>query len=398
MAILTGIDVVWTTTPYTVTIARSTGNALIQIEGPGVDASPNYVYSINLTDLHQTLRDFEDSEEGIVKPDIHTWSDPKTVGGVTLAAVLEITNSYRVEFEDGQYAVVLDGANQNISDRIVANQVSIRSKNSAGLQNLDTILTAAYGGAVYVHTINGQSGQSIPLGTRETPVDNFTDAIAIASQIGARKFVLMNSITISNIDFSAGYTFFGDFPTIEVTLDPSADFSNCEFDDISITGTLDGNTVVKGSEIHDLNYVNGYLFNCALSGVIYVDGLAQLTMLDCWSSVTSLSGGADTLTIDMGNAAGNSLAMRNFNGAIKLTNLAGPASHVVSIDFNSGRLQIDSTCAGGTILVRGIADVFDNSTGSVVNDNTINKSISNIATPTATISYKDMILIGELSK
>ena len=396
MAILTGIDVVWTTTPYTVTIARSTGNALIQVEGPGVDASPNYVYSINLTDLHQTLRDFEDSEEGIVKPDIHEWTDPKTVGGVTLAPVIEITDFYRVEFEDGQYAVILDGANQNIADRIVANQVSIRSKNSAGLQNLDALLASAYAGKIHVHTVKGQAGQSIPLGTRDTPVNNFEDAHAIADQLGIKTFVVMNSTTLTTGVYTDGYTFLGDNPVNTIlTLVSEPNVVNCEFQNLTVTGIFDGNNVIRECNVNNISYANGFIFRCSITGTISI-GNGQLTMLDCYSGTAGGDPG-QVVYLDMGGL-NNSLAVRNFSGGFHVMNYAG-GTGAVSIDMASGRVILDSDVTGGSIFIRGVADVYDNSTGTaVINDMTVNTAIKNIATPTATISYKDMILIGELSK
>ena len=94
-----------------------------------------------------------------------------TVGGVTLARVIEIINDYVVEFEDGQYAVNLIGANSNVADRTVVNQVSVRAANSAGLVVADgsgrTSLTPAeiwsYGNRslTVAPTYNGPSVSSI---------------------------------------------------------------------------------------------------------------------------------------------------------------------------------------------------------------------------------------------
>jgi hypothetical protein len=63
------------------------------------------------------------------------------VGGVTLARVVEVINGYTVTFEDGQYAVRLEGANHNIGDVKNVNQVSLVIGNTAGL-----IVTSSGGG------------------------------------------------------------------------------------------------------------------------------------------------------------------------------------------------------------------------------------------------------------
>lgn len=93
-------------------------------------------YALDIDWFRLQLKDLEDSDEGIIFPQTHNHVAPITVGGVTLARIVEIINGYTVSFEDTgtPYYVRLDGANSNIAD--VANlitNVSIRSNNSAGL-------------------------------------------------------------------------------------------------------------------------------------------------------------------------------------------------------------------------------------------------------------------------
>jgi len=91
------------------------------------------VYELDVDAFRLELKDLEDDEEGMPFPRTHNHVAPITVGGVTLARVVEIINGYTVTFEDLQYAVNLVGANNNIADVANVNQVSIRSQNSAGL-------------------------------------------------------------------------------------------------------------------------------------------------------------------------------------------------------------------------------------------------------------------------
>lgn len=90
------------------------------------------VYELDLNELRLTLKDLEDGE-GMTFPDTHRHNTEVSVGGVTLARVIEFINGYTITFEDGQYAVNLVGANSNVSDVVNVNQVSVRSANSAGL-------------------------------------------------------------------------------------------------------------------------------------------------------------------------------------------------------------------------------------------------------------------------
>ena len=97
-----------------------------------IDAGPPEIYECDVDTLRLALIDLED-DEGMIEPDTHVHNSEVTVGGVTLARTVEFVNGYTVEFETGQYAVNLAGANTNLSDVAIVNQVSIRSGNTAGL-------------------------------------------------------------------------------------------------------------------------------------------------------------------------------------------------------------------------------------------------------------------------
>jgi len=91
------------------------------------------VYQLDVNQFRLWLKDYEDNETGVYLLDTHRHNTEVTVGGVTLARVIEIINGYTVTFEDGAYAVTLTGGNNNLADVMNVNNVSLRSNNSAGL-------------------------------------------------------------------------------------------------------------------------------------------------------------------------------------------------------------------------------------------------------------------------
>lgn len=93
------------------------------------------LYSLDTDAFRLELKDIEDSEEGVWALDTHRHVTNDIIAGVTDARKIIIINGYMVEFEDGQYAVRLEGSNNNIFDEgiIVRNQVSIIPTNSFGL-------------------------------------------------------------------------------------------------------------------------------------------------------------------------------------------------------------------------------------------------------------------------
>lgn len=338
--------------------------------------TPSFIYQLNLEWFYRQVTDLMDDIEGTPYVDAVSNTAPVDVGGVLLARVISIINGYFVEFEDGQYAVNLTGANTNMQDKAIVNQVSIRPNNSAGLQDLSVLLQAAYGGLVHVDVVNGQPGTVIPLGTRHLPVDNFADALIIAEANSLRGIQVMEPATLSAGNFAAGFIFYGDSPTVTtLTLEAGADVHDCGFQNMTIQGVMDGDNTFRECIINDISYTNGTIVECALQGTITLGGMAQCSILDCWSNVAG--GGPDQYAaVDMGGA-GNSLVVRNYSGGLSLKNYTGGGD--TSVDMASGRVAIYPTVTAGTMTIRGIADVMDNSTGTaVITDATVNEGIDQV--------------------
>ena len=98
-----------------------------------VQSTPIEIRELNINTFRLRLKDLEDDADGQVWATTHNHNTTVSVGGVTLARVVEIINGYTVTFENGSYAVNLVGANSNIADVLNLNTVSIRAANSAGL-------------------------------------------------------------------------------------------------------------------------------------------------------------------------------------------------------------------------------------------------------------------------
>ena len=342
-----------------------------------IQSSPTEIYQLNMDFFHNTLRDLEDDAEGIVFDTTHVYVGPITVGGVILARVVEIINGYTVTFEDGQYRVNLTGANTNLADVTNVNQVSVSSSNSAGLQDLSTLLSAAFQGEVCVSPSRGQAGTTVPLGTRSTPVDNLADAKIIADREGLHQIRILESMTIANVDFSNGYRFTSDSPaTILVTVDPTANLENCDFEFCYIQGEMSGNNIYRQCLIGDVDFTNGFMFQSSLFGTVTCKTDGLLAIFDCYSNTLA---GQPNPIIDF-NGTGE-LLLRNYAGVIELHNHTDNSGNGdVCIDMASGVVIVDASCTAGFMPVRGIARVDDFSTGTCnVVDLTVNQSIEDNA-------------------
>jgi len=121
-----------------------------------VQSTPIEIRELNINTFRLALKDLEDDAEGQVWATTHNHNTIVTVGGVTLARVVEIINGYTVTFEDGSYAVNLVDANSNIADVVNLNTVSIRAANSAGL-----IQTTIWDEPIAGHLTTGTTGKTL---------------------------------------------------------------------------------------------------------------------------------------------------------------------------------------------------------------------------------------------
>jgi len=323
-----------------------------------VQSSPTEIRELDTDWFRLQLKALE-SGEGIVYPDTHRHVAGVSVGGVTLARVIEIINDYTITFEDGQYAVNITKSNNNIGDRVNVNQVSVRSANSAGLMQTEEIEHASYNGGVTIDVIDGVAGTQYPNGTTRQPVNNLADALFIAQYRGFNTFFILGDLNITSGDYT-GMVFIGASPSKTlINIDPAANVFQCEFYEAHVDGTLDGQSEVRNCVLDDLQYVSGYVFQCMLNpGTIHLGGNVDAHFLDCYSGQP----GSGSPVIDLGGS-GQALGVRNYNGGITLTNKTGPEA--VSVDLASGQVKIDlTTVTNGEIVVRGDGKVIDAATGN----------------------------------
>lgn len=239
-------------------------------------------------------------------------------------------------------------------------QLDRTSSSSATLQELEAIQFASYNACVTVDTTSTHTGTLFPTGTAQAPVNNFSDALQIAEDRGFIKFYVIGDATIdTGLDFT-DMIFEGQGINLStLTLESNADFLNTEFLNATIEGTLDGNSTIRDCQIADLTFVTGVINDCILAGKTILGGTVLAQFINCVSGVP----GTETPEIDMGGD-GPGLSVRNYNGGLKVSNKTGTDN--VSIDMNSGHVNLDSTVVNGTIVVRGISKLTNNATGSAV--------------------------------
>lgn len=331
---------------------------------PIVQVSPE-IRELDLDLFRLTLKDLEDGEDGIVFPDTHSHNQPVTVGGVTLARVVEIINGYTVEFEDGQYAVNLFGANSNVGDVTVVNQVSIRSANSAGLIDntnggltveQDNLLREIHGQisrAVYIDTEAGTNGN----GFQQTPFNNWTDGVDYAEANGLRRLVLLADAVV---DRQLRNFIIEGVGVPEIDLN-GQDMKGTFIERCRITGSYLENIQATECIIVNLSNVAGTFLTCAIGGTVTVRPNASLLV----SRVAPAVAGQPWV-LDMNSGVGSVCSVHNATGVVHVVNMDHVddaldfyaaqgeiiigASNVLGIAVLGGDIRVDDALNGGTTI------------------------------------------------
>jgi hypothetical protein len=189
-------------------------------------------------------------------------------------------------------------------------------------------------------------------------VNNIPDAVAIVNAKGLPKTILIiGDLTLDTGDDVSNFRLIGQNPVrTSLTINPASITNNCEIRDCTVTGTLDGNTIIEHSNVQDINYFSGEIHESQISGTITLGAAAQADLIRC----NSKTAGQGTPTFDMGGS-GQSLSLRSYSGGVKLINKTGADN--VSIDLIGGQVKIEqSTVTNGTIVVRGSGKVVDSIT------------------------------------
>lgn len=234
-------------------------------------------------------------------------------------------------------------------------QIVRTSSASATLQELKAIQFSSYQNGVWVSPSNGQSGTGYPIGTREYPVDNFDDTLTIAVERGLNTFYPLENVTCSGHNIN-GLRIIGENPILTtVTLLEGCSTEGTEFNNCTLTGTINGKIEIRDCIINTISGFKGTAYDCSLTGKITLGGTSSdmAQFLGCYLGTAYIG----LVEIDM-NGDGPHLSMRAFAGGLKISNKSGDSK--VAIDFISGRIEIANTVTAGTFYIRGVGEITEN--------------------------------------
>jgi hypothetical protein len=217
---------------------------------------------------------------------------------------------------------------------------------------------SSFGDVVSVDVGSSNTGTSYPVGTKPYPVNNMADALAIAVSRGLSTFYLLSDLTLTGIDVS-DYVFLGVNHNITLTVDVSADTEECGFQNLMLEGTLSGQAHIRDCYVGDLSNVHGHITDSLLNGLIELSGLGSLHAANCKDGF----GGFTTPVIDCAGS-GSELLVTDYFGGLTLRNKTGAEDF--SLNVSSARIVLENTVTNGSLIVRGVGQLTDNSAGATV--------------------------------
>ena len=332
-----------------------------------IQSTPVEIRELNLNYFRLVLKDLEDNPDGMGFLKTHEHFTEVSFGGITLARVIRILDPYTITFGDGQYSVNLAGANSNIGDKINQNQVSIRSANSVGLISNTDIEYASYDNGVALDIASSYSGTTHPVGTKRRPVNNLSDALSILSTNGFDTIYILNDITIDS-GYYQNKTFINNNNSIskEITITSNVYIDNCTFQNVAITGEINGYAIYEQCLLEDCSNISGNFKDCIFDGYI--------EFLD--SDDTSISiDGARTQFQNPVNFIINS-AQVNLNNLFGMFNIQNKDTNSeFSMYCTYAKVVIENSCTNGVMYINGWGEVIDNSAGSTVINTMLNPII-----------------------
>ena len=328
----------------------------------------------SMQDLHDTLSYLQSQFNAIDEPKLVASSGKEVLDTTNKVGLTVTLQNARVGFEarDGTEfggtnewtQCLLDGGNvvavdlNNVPIDEVANNAFVNVKTtksaSATLQEQDALQYSSYGERVSIDIVNGLTGTSYPSGNMEYRVNNFIDGVAIAWDKGFHVLELRGENNIdAGIDVSELKMRGLSHLTAKLFVGFDAVADTCIFENLHLTGFLDGDSEIRDCVFEDILYFNGHIHGGSWVGRLTLAGNKPAKI----DAVSMLSFSKPAI-LDCGGG-GQDAICNSFEGMVTVENLTSPAT--IGLSFRNGVVTLDSTCTAGIVLLTGNYTLHDNS-------------------------------------
>jgi hypothetical protein len=240
----------------------------------------------------------------------------------------------------------------------VSNIVEIKSVTTESNEKIE------YLGSIFLDESSIYSSAIYPNGTISNPINNVAGALTLANYYGFNTIKVLTNIGFSGISNTtiSNINFIGQNPNIQLTHYNNILFNNVLFDNFIIDSDfINSEIIIKNSTIINSLNMNGTINSSQLKGVIKIDD--NLVIADSYS--TRLNSVVLSPIINMNLSNTTSLQIKNHSGDLNIIN-CDTVNSFANIELISGNIRLDSTCTDGTIILRGLGTLEDNSGVNIV--------------------------------
>ena len=219
--------------------------------------------------------------------------------------------------------------------------------------------------SIWIDETSPYSGMKFPTGTQQRPVNNDQDAHHISIIYNIKNFRVLGALTINGAHSDS--KIFGKSPRFtQITIGPTATFSNCEFESLFITGDLasNGSAFFTDVALKNVQGLQGFAERCVFrEGTNILAPNGYIMANECFA-IAPQNPGTIIPVLDC-NGSGR-IALRRFSGEMIIQNKTSGGDS--SLSLIGAVITLDSTITSGNWKFSGIGAVIDNTTGTATVD------------------------------
>ena len=326
-----------------------------------ISVNPN-ITSIDVTvDLYSEWKRWVVLENNLkYEQAFRTFGGDPTISGQFAPRYYFLTNGWRILINNGEDVNI----GVNLFTDELDNPFILDDNSTVILRNSDAPIVdngiatrLDYNGIININPIIGVSGTEYPIGTIAKPTNNIVDAKEIGDKLGITTYHIYGPLLI-DVDLNNSTIIGGNLNDI-ITID-GTNLSGTTFKQCIIGGSYYGDIAGDNCILKDsIRGMGGYFQHCGFLGSMYFNDGVKTIFNDCHSQVP----GMDSPSIFLGENI--DLSVRKYSGGLAIFDTKSGTT--ATIEYVAGNCRILSGNTSGTLVIRGISSLTDESSGTIIN-------------------------------
>ena len=202
-------------------------------------------------------------------------------------------------------------------------------------------------GAIWVDTVNGTAGTTLYVnGTADNPTNTWANALTLATALNVKRFRILSGSSITLSGNSTNYEMISNGKWTLALGGQNINGAYFEAADVSGIGTATTDAIFETCDfVGNATLPRGEYRHCGFGTFTFTLTAFIYIFDDCYYSDVSLT--AYPIFVQV---AGTNVAYRAWHGAIQLNGVVATTNVIVD---GIGRININASCTGGSITVRG---------------------------------------------